>query len=618
MSGATSTATITSPFKITSSEYPYCTIEHLACYSPSISIYNWTEERHRRQQHIQDAIDIARLCRFNLQVISAASTYIHRYYLRHSIIDGERGTSHIELIGAALLLASKSEDTPRRLNDFLESLSDAAQSVLKKRGIEYKAYIRDTVEFSDFRDHVVSLETLMLCTLEYDFHVQHVHEYACCLTKQLFAVYSTDQSVMDDLVECIFELSIASLRSTICLHWHVQAIAVTILFLSAALTERDVQAASQSNNICTDEDPWYHICGVSGNDIFQITTQLLANADQTSDIIQKLNDTSVWKKYFIRKAKPQTQSLHAHAHADVDADVKQQSPQGQRQLQDEQQAKMPTPHASPSASHRASPSSTPRYEQRYEDRPKSHERYQRHVDSGKLHYRQHDANSPHTSRYNDKQAAAASRHHPYDSRHMTGNDAAYNQQGYKHRYHDNRSQRSYDVRHYPQASRDSRGDDKRHPDNANHRPYTDKHTQHKQSYDAHGSNESNDGQPASYHSRDDTHPPPLSESQSHSHTQTQNSKVIDLTSKLPLHHHPHQQNGYDNNRMIDPIRIGMPETTRHENGNGNGNGNAGMHRKHDVNTVTQRQHQQPHLHHQGQQRYMKRSRETYKPPTLSP
>ncbi|KAL0434247.1 UNVERIFIED_CONTAM: Cyclin-T1-4 [Sesamum latifolium] len=100
--------------------------------------------------------------------VGTAMVLCHRFFVRRSHASHDR----FLIATAALFLASKSEETPRPLNDVLR----ASCEMLHKQDFDVLSYMLPIDWFEQYREQIIGAEQLILTTLNFELSVQHPYE----------------------------------------------------------------------------------------------------------------------------------------------------------------------------------------------------------------------------------------------------------------------------------------------------------------------------------------------------------------------------------------------------------------------------------------------------------
>ncbi|KAL0388628.1 UNVERIFIED_CONTAM: Cyclin-T1-4 [Sesamum radiatum] len=100
--------------------------------------------------------------------IGTAMVLCHRFFVRRSHASHDR----FLIATAVLFLASKSEETPRALNDVLR----ASCEILHKQDFTLLSYMLPIDWLERYRERITDAEQLILTTLNFELNVQHPYE----------------------------------------------------------------------------------------------------------------------------------------------------------------------------------------------------------------------------------------------------------------------------------------------------------------------------------------------------------------------------------------------------------------------------------------------------------
>lgn len=341
-----------SQYRIIDNTYPYCTVEYFAQYSPSIELLSYHDELKYRTLVCSVCIDIVRMMQYSTRIQCTATRLIQIYYLRHKIqlhnnnntISGGGSSnsndnsdipvidcismSSIELVCCAILLSSKIEYQPRKLTDYLNQYIAACIELHKQYETKQNHSLQPVYnilckyqnnynnEMNNFRDTVVSIELLLYCTVEYNTEYYSIIEYTLLLVKQLlYREYDTINTLqhksMTSYIHNIYRLCLLSLRSTIYLHYHLQAISVTIIYCIDQLhSDINIQSIAYKSYFISNNDKWYEACGVYAHDIVFIIQSIIDVCDSNDELIQQINNVLPR----IKQSLQQQPLLHSAAH----------------------------------------------------------------------------------------------------------------------------------------------------------------------------------------------------------------------------------------------------------------------------------------------------------------
>ncbi|KAL8490807.1 hypothetical protein ACS0TY_022717 [Phlomoides rotata] len=147
-----------------------------------------------------------------------AMVLCHRFFVRRSHASHDR----FLIATAALFLVSKSEETPRPLNDVLK----ASCEVFHKQDLAFLSRMFPIDWFDQYRERVTEAEQLILTTLNFELSVQHPYESLTSTLEKL----GFSQSI---LVTLALSLVSEGLRSSLWLQFKPHQIAAGAAYLAA-------------------------------------------------------------------------------------------------------------------------------------------------------------------------------------------------------------------------------------------------------------------------------------------------------------------------------------------------------------------------------------------------
>ncbi|XP_011090748.1 cyclin-T1-4 isoform X1 [Sesamum indicum] len=150
--------------------------------------------------------------------IGTAMVLCHRFFVRRSHASHDR----FLIATAVLFLASKSEETPRALNDVLR----ASCEILHKQDFTLLSYMLPIDWLERYRERITDAEQLILTTLNFELNVQHPYESLTSTLQKL----GFSQSL---LVNLALNLVSEGLRSSLWLQFKPHQIAAGAAYLAA-------------------------------------------------------------------------------------------------------------------------------------------------------------------------------------------------------------------------------------------------------------------------------------------------------------------------------------------------------------------------------------------------
>lgn len=168
------------------------------------------EENHLRYQASGLVQNLGMRLKLPQVTIATAQVFLHRFYIRESF----QSFPYAELAPAALFLASKADEHPRKIKDILIAQDFALDD---SRAI----------------DRLVKLEKIILQTLCFDLVVTHPYRFVFRLVKGL-------REVSDELVQSAWIVVNDSYRTALCIRFPPKTLAAAAIFFAARKKDMDV------------------------------------------------------------------------------------------------------------------------------------------------------------------------------------------------------------------------------------------------------------------------------------------------------------------------------------------------------------------------------------------
>ncbi|XP_073053311.1 cyclin-T1-3-like isoform X1 [Primulina eburnea] len=150
--------------------------------------------------------------------IGTAMILCHRFFVRRSHASHDR----FLIATSVLFLASKSEETPRSLNDVLR----ASCEIFHNQDFTLLSYMLPIDWFEQYRERITEAEHLILTTLNFELNVQHPYESLTSTLQKL----GFSQSMLVNLAFCLVG---EGLRSSLWLQFKPHQIAAGAAYLAA-------------------------------------------------------------------------------------------------------------------------------------------------------------------------------------------------------------------------------------------------------------------------------------------------------------------------------------------------------------------------------------------------
>jgi transcription initiation factor TFIIIB Brf1 subunit/transcription initiation factor TFIIB len=148
---------------------------------PSLKHMTSKEEAQRRMKTVRFIEELCRLLKLPRVATATATVFFHRFYAKHSFTEHDR----FEVAVAAILLAAKTEESPKKLNVVIEEahklktrsmqsgrLSQAATDASPEASAAQQATTTTldpkSEEFSKLKERVLLLERVILHTIGFE------------------------------------------------------------------------------------------------------------------------------------------------------------------------------------------------------------------------------------------------------------------------------------------------------------------------------------------------------------------------------------------------------------------------------------------------------------------
>lgn len=178
-----------------------------------------TECRYRREG-ARFIIKVGLKMNLRYDTMATGVVYFHRFYMCHSFKTFPRFVT----AACCLFLAGKVEETPKKCKDII------------KIG---RAFLTDA-QFLTFgedpKENVLTMERILLQTVNFDLQVDHPYSYLLKYAKAL----KGDQEVLQKMVQMAWTFINDSLCTTICLQWESEIVAIALMFLAGKLSKFEV------------------------------------------------------------------------------------------------------------------------------------------------------------------------------------------------------------------------------------------------------------------------------------------------------------------------------------------------------------------------------------------
>ncbi|ORY05601.1 cyclin-like protein, partial [Basidiobolus meristosporus CBS 931.73] len=185
--------------------------------------------------------------------LATATVYFHRFYLRRSL----KEFHYYDMGATCILLASKVEETGRKLRDIINVCAQKAQKNDKlfleenSKAVSSIQRIISSQEFQRWKDTILYNEEVLLETLCFDLAVEHPYKILLSLVKELRGSKKLAQTAWAFIND--------SLRSILCITYPPQVVAASALYVASRFLEETLTT--------TGTHGWWELIGVEFNDM---------------------------------------------------------------------------------------------------------------------------------------------------------------------------------------------------------------------------------------------------------------------------------------------------------------------------------------------------------------
>jgi transcription initiation factor TFIIIB Brf1 subunit/transcription initiation factor TFIIB len=179
--------------------------------------------------------------------IATGIVFFHKFYDRHSLKEYDR----YAIATTCLFLAGKVEETPKKLKDV----------ILVTYQIRHKEELKpQSQEFWEIRDQILLFERIVLQTIAFDLTVEHPYKFLLTYVKTI----SGDRN----LAQVAWNFVNDSLRTTLCLQYKPQLIALATIYLASRLIDYELPPGPGGR-------PWWEGLGARKEELDHISSQIL-------------------------------------------------------------------------------------------------------------------------------------------------------------------------------------------------------------------------------------------------------------------------------------------------------------------------------------------------------
>lgn len=228
------------------------------------------ELRHRTCRFIQQA---SRILRLHPVAVATAMVFFHRFYAKHSFEKQDR----FEVAYACILLAAKTEESPKRLSDVIQQCY-----MLKKNGGRKDTKVRpldkNSEEYLKLKERVLLLERITLHTIAFELSIDHNLKHLVDTVHKLSQnnqiqfplkkgsnngdeqTASNSSSNIKDIINSARRFSDESLFTSLCLQFSSKKIAAACIYMSSIIN--NVKPTDGDNR------SWLELLDVDADELF--------------------------------------------------------------------------------------------------------------------------------------------------------------------------------------------------------------------------------------------------------------------------------------------------------------------------------------------------------------
>ena len=205
------------------------------------------EEAIKRRKTCRFIEEAGRVLKLPRVAVATAIVFFHRFYAKHSFQEHDR----FEVAVACLVLAAKTEESPKKLNIVIEECHK-----LKVRGMQTGRISSGGLsppkpdeldpkgdEFSKLKERILLLERVILHTIGFELSIDHPYKFLVEQIKSLVKKRElefiqpdptgTPEKMMNEMVQYAMNFANDSMHTSLCLQFDPQLIATACVYLAA-------------------------------------------------------------------------------------------------------------------------------------------------------------------------------------------------------------------------------------------------------------------------------------------------------------------------------------------------------------------------------------------------
>lgn len=219
-----------------------------------------SEEQEERRTHALFITEIGKELRLPQFATATALVFFHRFFALQSF----RKQNPFEMAAACLFLASKAEESPKKLHEVIVT----GHAIYHRHRTEVKLDPESTA-FEELRGRVVLCERVLLNTMGFDLVVEHSYSFIIDTLKAAEHSRLIKEGLKKDIAQKAVNFMNDSLRTSLCLQYLPQKIAAASILL--ALMHLDIPVSKEH------AEKWEHVLGISNAEFEVISEQILSS-----------------------------------------------------------------------------------------------------------------------------------------------------------------------------------------------------------------------------------------------------------------------------------------------------------------------------------------------------
>jgi hypothetical protein len=246
------------------------------------------EESMKRRKTCRFIEEAGRILKLPRVAVSTAMVFFHRFYAKHSFQEHDR----FEVAVAAIVLAAKTEESPKKLNTVITECHNLKQRGMQAGRISQQNSGSSTPppppplpisgsptldpkgeEFLKLKERILLLERVILHTIGFELSIDHPYKFFVEQIKKLIHArllkyntpptgVSTSQlngKMMNELVQYAMSFANDSMHTSLCLQFGPQQIATACIYLAGQFAK--VEPTNASTGSSNKSEGWIKVLG---------------------------------------------------------------------------------------------------------------------------------------------------------------------------------------------------------------------------------------------------------------------------------------------------------------------------------------------------------------------